>query len=60
MGWGIVIETESRVLVRKWKEARRIREEGEKVINWNSGCAISEEWDEILKREERKKNKFVN
>jgi len=31
-----VVEHECRQLVRKWKEARRIREVADKTVNWNS------------------------
>jgi len=38
-----VVEHECRQLVRKWQEARRVRELADKVMNWNSGYSIAEE-----------------
>lgn len=37
-------------------EQRIVKEEGDKVMKRKDGLAISEEWDEILEREERKGN----
>jgi hypothetical protein len=45
-----IIEQEERLIIRKWKEARRIREEGEKVMNFNKGLEIDEQWRKILKK----------
>jgi len=50
-----ILEQEERMLVRKWKEVRRIRESGDKAMNWNDGLSINDEWEDILGREERRK-----
>jgi hypothetical protein len=55
-----VIEQESRMLVRKWKEARRIREVEEKAMNWNNGLNVNEEWEGILLKEEKRKSRYAN
>jgi hypothetical protein len=55
-----IIEQESRKVVRKWKEARKIKEIGSKAMNWNNGLAIDSEWEEVLKREERRRKKEEN
>ena len=44
-----VLGQEGRRTVRKWKEARFIEVEGEKVMNWNSGLKINEQWDKLLR-----------
>jgi len=50
-----ILEQEKKMLVRKWKGARRIRETGDKALNWNGGLSINKEWENILEREERRK-----
>jgi hypothetical protein len=52
-----VIEQESRMIIRKWKEARRIREVAGKAMNWNSGLMMNEEWEEIMMKEEKKEER---
>jgi hypothetical protein len=47
-----ILEQEERRLVRKWKEARRIRDEGDRVMNFNKGLEIDEEWQKLLKKRE--------
>ena len=44
-----VLGQEGRRTVRKWKEARFIEVEGVKVMNWNSGLKINEQWDKLLR-----------
>ena len=44
-----VLGQEGRRTVRKWKEARFIEGEGEKVMNWNSGLRINKQWDKLLR-----------
>jgi hypothetical protein len=44
-----VLGLEDRRTVRKWKEARFIEVEGNKVMNWNSGLKIDYQWDKILR-----------
>jgi len=38
-----ILEQDERMLVRKWKETRRIKETGDKTMNWNAGLTVNEE-----------------
>ena len=44
-----VLGQDDRRTVRIWKEARFTEVEGEKVMNWNSGLKIDEQWDKLLR-----------
>ena len=44
-----VLGQEGRRTVRKWKEARFMEVEGEKVMNWNSGLNIDEQFGKVLR-----------
>jgi len=56
------LDKEKRTLIRKWKEAKWIEEEGrEKIMNWTTGMPINEAWNRLLKkaREDKKNGKTV-
>jgi len=38
------------------RSERRVRETGDKAMNWHGGLRINEEWEDILGREDRRKS----